>query len=111
MVVACAPFRAVAEAGSAAAPFCEGREEKSWKEAGTGGRVCEEWTSTGSQPPGACFIFADSMPRKRGMEGPVRSTSRMPTEWPARHSERASCVVTDDLPTPPLPDKIWAVGS
>jgi hypothetical protein len=39
------------------------------------------------------------------MEGPVRSTSRMPTECPARDSESASWVVTEDLPTPPLPER------
>ena len=72
---------------------------------GSGERVWEGWTSTGSQPPGACLIFEDSMPRKRGIEGPVRSMSRMPTEWPARERERASWVVMEDLPTPPLPDR------
>ena len=45
------------------------------------------------------------MPRKWGIEGPVKSMSRMPTEWPARDRERASWVVMEDLPTPPLPDK------
>ena len=38
------------------------------------------------------------------MEGPVRSTSRMPTDLLARERERASWVVIEDLPTPPLPD-------
>ena len=47
---------------------------------GAGGSVCERCTSTGSQPPGACLTFEASMPRRRGMEGPVRSTSRIPTE-------------------------------
>ena len=70
-----------------------------------GGRVCEGWTAQGSQPPGACVIFASSRPRRRGMEGPVRSMSRMPTEWPARDKERASWVVMEDLPTPPLPER------
>ena len=41
------------------------------------------------------------------MEGPVRSMSRMPTEWPARERESASCVVMEDFPTPPLPERIW----
>ena len=41
------------------------------------------------------------------MEGPVRSISRMPTEWPSRDRERASWVVTEDLPTPPLPERIF----
>ena len=45
------------------------------------------------------------MPRKRGIDGPVRSMSRMPTERPARQSDKASCVVTEDLPTPPLPER------
>jgi hypothetical protein len=29
----------------------------------------------------------------------------MPTEWPARERERASWVVMEDLPTPPLPER------
>ena len=41
------------------------------------------------------------------MEGPVRSMSRMPTEWPARERERAVWVVMEDLPTPPLPESTW----
>ena len=74
---------------------------------GMGERVCEGWTSHGNQPPGAWVIFAFSRPRRRGIEGPVRSMSRIPTEWPARDSESASWVVMDDLPTPPLPDSTW----
>ncbi len=78
-------------------PFCAGglgasfiaSSEGFW-EAGMGESTCEGWTCTGSQPPGACVIFASSRPRKRGMEGPVRSISRIPTEWPARERERAS---------------------
>lgn len=71
---------------------------------GMGERVWEVWTSHGNQPPGAWVIFAFSRPRRRGIEGPVRSMSRIPTEWPASDSESASWVVMDDLPTPPLPD-------
>ena len=74
---------------------------------GMGERVWEGWTSHGNQPPGAWVIFAFSRPRRRGIEGPVRSMSRIPTEWPARDSESASWVVMDDLPTPPLPDSTW----
>lgn len=37
------------------------------------------WTTTGFHPPGACVTFAPSQPSRRGMEGPVRSRSRMPT--------------------------------
>jgi hypothetical protein len=40
------------------------------------------YTETGIHPPGACVIFAFSCPTNRGIEGPVRSTSRIPTEWP-----------------------------
>ncbi len=72
---------------------------------GIGGRVCEGCTCTGNQPPGAWVIFASSRPRKRGMEGPVRSMSRIPTEWPASDSESATWVVIEDLPTPPLPER------
>ena len=78
---------------------------------GMGERVCEGWTSHGSQPPGAWVIFAFSRPRRRGIDGPVRSMSRIPTEWPARDSESASWVVMDDLPTPPLPDSTWGFVS
>ena len=41
------------------------------------------------------------------MEGPVRSMSRIATEWPARDKESTSWVVMDDLPTPPLPERTW----
>lgn len=74
---------------------------------GTGGRVCEGCTSQGSHPPGAWVIFAFSKPRRRGIDGPVRSMSRMPTDLPAKDRERASWVVMEDLPTPPLPDKTY----
>ena len=63
------------------------------------------WTGTGIQPPGAWVTLADSMPKRRGMEGPVRSMSRIPTEAPDRERERASCVVMEDFPTPPLPER------
>lgn len=62
-------------------------------------------TGTGSHPAGDWVIFASSRPTRRGMEGPVRSMSRIPTDFPWRDSARASWRVTDDLPTPPLPDK------
>lgn len=39
------------------------------------------------------------------MEGPVRSMSRIPTDFPCRERERASWRVTEDLPTPPLPER------
>ena len=45
------------------------------------------------------------MPKKRGIEGPVKSISKTPTEWPCSDSVRASCVVILDLPTPPLPER------
>ena len=72
---------------------------------GTAGRICDAWTSHGSQPPGAWVIFAFSRPRRRGIDGPVRSMSRIPTEWPASDKESASWVVMEDLPTPPLPER------
>ena len=70
-------------------------------EDGGGIRSC---TWTGSQPPGACVTFWSSRPRRRGIDGPVRSMSRMPTLWPWEVRERASWRVTEDLPTPPLPE-------
>lgn len=36
----------------------------------------------------------------------MRSTSRMPTERPCRERASASWRVTDDLPTPPFPERI-----
>lgn len=41
----------------------------------------------------------------RGMEGPQISASRMPTRWPLRARVRASWADTDDLPTPPFPER------
>ncbi len=69
------------------------------------GRTCSLCTSQGNQPPGACVIFALSSPSNLGMEGPVRSISRMPTDLPARERDSASWVVMEDLPTPPLPER------
>lgn len=83
-------------------PFCSAPAGE-----GRGARICEGWTSTGSQPPGAWVTFAFSRPRSRGMEGPVRSMSRIPTDLPARERDSASCVVIEDLPTPPLPERTW----
>ena len=37
----------------------------------------------------------------------MRSTSRMPTERPWRVRASASWRVTEDLPTPPLPERTW----
>jgi hypothetical protein len=62
-------------------------------------------TETGIQPPGAWVTLADSMPKRRGIEGPVKSMSSIPTEDPASESDRASWVVIEDLPTPPLPER------
>lgn len=61
-------------------------------------------TGTGIHPPGAWVTLEDSIPNNRGIEGPVKSISRTPTEWPAREKESASWVVIEDFPTPPLPD-------
>lgn len=47
-------------------------------------------TRTGIQPPGAWVMVSSSMPRRCGIEGPVRSMSRIPTDFPARQRERAS---------------------
>src|ERR1700722_18426560 len=45
-----------------------------------------------------------SMPRRRGTEKPQMSASRIPTTRPREASATARFTVTDDLPTPPLPD-------
>ncbi|RII21735.1 hypothetical protein CUC08_Gglean000902 [Alternaria sp. MG1] len=66
--------------------------------------VCSPCTSTGIQPPGACLTFSFSIPKKRGILGPVKSISKTPTECPCNDRVRASWVVTLDFPTPPLPE-------
>ena len=72
--------------------------------------LCASCTGTDIHPPGASFTFEVSMPKKRGIEGPVRSMSRTPTLWPWRDKVRASCDVTLDLPTPPLPDNMRMIS-
>src|SRR5690606_11163537 len=46
-----------------------------------------------------------SIPNMRGMEKPQMSASMTPTDEPARASDTARLVVTDDLPTPPLTEE------
>ena len=41
-----------------------------------------------------------------GIEKPYTSASRTATSWPVRASTTARLTVTDDLPTPPLPELI-----
>ena len=41
-----------------------------------------------------------------GMEKPQMSPSTMPTRCPPRRNETARFELTDDLPTPPLPEEI-----
>jgi len=43
----------------------------------------------------------------RGKDGPVKSTSSSPIlrEGSDARRDKASCTDTDDLPTPPLPDR------
>lgn len=55
--------------------FCVGAVEVVVEAAGEAG--C---TGTGIQPPGAWVTVADSRFRRWGIDGPVRSMSRMPTE-------------------------------
>ena len=53
------------------------------------------------------------MPSRRGTEKPQMSASRSPTTRPRRARATARLTVTDDFPTPPLPDdtaRIRAVG-
>ncbi len=47
-----------------------------------------------------------SAPSMRGIEKPYTSASMTPTEWPRCASATARFVVTDDFPTPPLPDEM-----
>lgn len=67
-------------------------------------------TGIGVHPDAPWVTFWDSTLNMRGMLGPVRSTSRTPTVWPRRARERASWTVTEDLPTPPLPERTWGWG-
>lgn len=62
---------------------------------------------TGTQPPLLCSTPRPSSPSIRGIDGPVRSTSRIPTRAVGDDpcSESASCADTDDLPTPPFPEQ------
>ena len=46
-----------------------------------------------------------STPSIAGTENPYTSASSTPTEWPCRARATARLTVTDDLPTPPLPDE------
>ena len=49
------------------------------------------------------FVFHSNI---LGNDGPVRSISKTPTLNPLLTNVNATCVVTEDFPTPPLPDKI-----
>ena len=62
---------------------------------------------TGTHPSLLWCTPCPSRPSIRGIDGPVRSTSRIPTRAVGddARSESASCVDTDDLPTPPLPEQ------
>ena len=51
-------------------------------------------------------VGSASMPSMPGIEKPYTSASRIATSWPALTSETARLTVTEDLPTPPLPDVI-----
>ena len=53
------------------------------------------------------------MPNIRGRENPQMSASMTPTTWPRAARATARLAVTDDLPTPPLPEampRTFAVG-
>lgn len=85
------------------------RSEPRWgcEDAEVSGVISALWTGTGIHPPGACVIFASSSPTRRGIDGPVRSMSRIPTDLPCSDKARASWSVTEDLPTPPLPERTY----
>ena len=51
-----------------------------------------------------------STPNIRGIDGPQRSMSNIPTLWPLAHKVDANCTVAVLLPTPPLPDKTTMVS-
>jgi hypothetical protein len=70
-------------------------------------RASDPSAYTGTQPSLLCTIPFPSRPSIRGIEGPVRSTSRMPTRGDEEDAckDSASWAETDDLPTPPLPER------
>lgn len=59
---------------------------------------------SGSMRLPRAWTWRPLMPNILGMEGPVMSASRMPTLLPRRASSVAMAPVTNDLPTPPLPE-------
>src|SRR5438093_1466704 len=68
----------------------------------------------GSTPPDARTRRWPRTPSIFAIVGPLRSASRTPTRRPACARQQARFAVSDDLPTPPLPDTIattaWTVA-
>src|SRR3989449_1006544 len=60
----------------------------------------------GSTPPDARTRRWPRTPSIFAIVGPLRSASRTPTRRPACARQQARFAVSDDLPTPPLPDTI-----
>ena len=61
------------------------------------------WASGGMSMPSITVGECDT-PSIRGMEKPQTSASTTATSLPSPASATARLVVTEDLPTPPLPD-------
>ena len=62
--------------------------------------------ASGGTMTSSITVGGRSMPSMRGIEKPHTSASTAATLWPRCASATARLVVTDDLPTPPLPDAI-----
>ena len=59
--------------------------------------------------PSSRLLTLSFMPKACGIDGPVMSASKIATLFPSLESFAASILVTEDLPTPPLPDIIAIV--
>lgn len=70
-------------------------------------RASDPSAYTGTHPSLLWCTGWPSKPSMRGIEGPVKSTSRIPTLAVGEElrRERASCAETEDLPTPPFPEQ------
>ena len=61
--------------------------------------------ATGGTMRSSITTGVSSSPSMRGTEKPYTSASSTPTWWPRRAKATATFTVTEDLPTPPLPEE------
>ena len=64
----------------------------------------------GSTPPARTTSFPPRTPSIFAIVGPLRSASSTPTCRPSNAKQAARFAVTEDLPTPPLPDTIATIA-